>query len=103
MKMNERYEFVVADIFEFSDGSVVFSGHAPHAPPFITTCQAHVICDGAAIAAVTIENEMIPSSRAGKGSRAVSTRSPVDVAALRKCRSLLLRLRHTSEAQQLSR
>lgn len=89
---SDGYEFVVDDVFEFSDGSIIFSGLAPRAPPFIHTCRAHIVCNGAIFAEVMIENEMIPTPRAKIHRRVVSTRTPLDAGALRKCGLLVLRI-----------
>jgi len=79
-----EFEMMVNDVFAFEDGRTVFAGEVTSGPNYIRSCDCELLIAGAPVARFTIEDEMIPSHKAQKNLRSVSTVEKVDVALVQR-------------------
>lgn len=84
------FTFVVEDVFAFSGGITVFVGRAAQepAPKVLAPCDVEVVVDEQPLGRVHLTAERTSGRRLGV--RAVETRDPVDVAALRGHQCVLI-------------
>jgi len=79
-----EFEMVVNDVFAFEDGRTVFAGEVTSGPNYIRSCDCELLIAGEPVGRFTIEDEMIPSRKAQKHLRSVSTVERVDVALVQR-------------------
>lgn len=88
--MISEFTFAVEDVFAFSDGLIVFVGRPSRepGPKVLVPCDADVVVEDHVVGRVHLSAERGAGHRAGL--RAVETRSPLDVAAIRGRRCVLV-------------
>ena len=82
------FTFAVEDTFAFSNGVTVFVGRPEPAIKVLAPCDVDVVVDDQLVGRIRLTAERVQGSHAGV--RSVETRHPVDVAAIRGARCVLV-------------